>query len=464
MPSLVLENTNNMEKFKGLKLSEGILQVMKKAGFTEPSEIQSKTIPLVVDGKDVIGSSATGSGKTLAFGAGIIDKVKKGMGVQALVMTPTRELAEQVAMTLRTFSQHKGLHVKEVYGGVGMGGQIRELRYSEIVVGTPGRLLDHLQHKTLNLSRVKFLVLDEADRMLDMGFIKDVESIIRLCPLDRQTLLFSATISSEIDHISRRHMKSPVKVSVENQVDPSQLYQTYYDMPTESKFSLLVHLLKLQKNGVAMVFCNTRRNVDRLTSGLNQEGIHALAIHGGLSQNNRSDTLRAFHQRDTFTLVCTDVAARGLDVKGVTHVYNFDIPATPTEYIHRIGRTARAGKNGIAVSFVCSGDHGEFRQISRELPIEKLPLPFMKPLEAINFGSNDDRKLARRNKGGMRTRHGRSQGAGRHDGRRDEGRRFSSGGRGGSRDSGRRFPSRGRDGGRGGGRSGGKSRFSKRRF
>ena len=268
-----------MEKFKNLKLSESMIQVAKDAGFIEPSEIQEKTIPLVLEGKDVIGSSATGSGKTFAFGAGIIDKIKHGGGIQALIMTPTRELAEQVAHTLRTFSKSSGLKVKEVYGGVSMGPQVNALRYVDIVVGTPGRLIDHLERRTMDLSRVKFLVLDEADRMLDMGFIKDVEYIINRCPKDRQTLLFSATISSEIDNIAKKHMKSPVRISVDNQVDPSLLHQTYYDITPDMKFSLLVHLLKMQRNGVAMIFCNTRRNVDRLTSGLRNERIHALAIH-----------------------------------------------------------------------------------------------------------------------------------------------------------------------------------------
>lgn len=400
-----------MEKFKQLGLSEGMLNAIKNAGFSEPSEIQEKTIPLAVSGRDVIGSSATGSGKTLAFGAGIIDKVMRGGGIQALIMTPTRELAEQVAQTLRSFSRHSGLNVKEVYGGVGINPQIRELRQADIVVGTPGRLLDHLQGRTLNLSRVKFLVLDEADRMLDMGFIRDVESIIKFCPRQRQTLLFSATISQEIREIAKRHLRNPAYVAVNNQVDPSKLYQVYYDVASNDKFSLLVHLLKLEKNGVVMVFCNTRRNVDRLAKGLHEQRIRARAIHGGLSQTRRSSTLQAFHERETLILVCTDVAARGLDIKDVSHVYNFDIPSMDTDYIHRIGRTARAGKNGIAISFVSTGDHGEFRQISRTMKIEKLPVPRFDNVGSINFGSNEDRKMARKNhqRGRGRNRFGRNR-------------------------------------------------------
>ncbi|MBX4196651.1 DEAD/DEAH box helicase [Candidatus Pacearchaeota archaeon] len=435
-----------MEKFKQLGLSEGMLHAIKNAGFSEPSEIQEKTIPLVVAGKDVIGSSATGSGKTLAFGAGIIDKVKRGGGVQALILVPTRELAEQVAQNLKRFSHHSRLYVQEIYGGVGMSPQIRGLRSADIVVGTPGRILDHLQQRTLNLSRVKHLVLDEADRMLDMGFIRDVESIIKSCPKPRQTLLFSATISPEIRSISDRHMDDPVFIAVNNQVDPSKLYQVYYDVTSDMKFSLLVHLLKLEKNGVVMVFCNTRRNVDRLTRALHEQGIHAMAIHGGLSQNRRSSTLQSFHERETLILVCTDVAARGLDVKDVSHVYNFDIPAVDTDYIHRIGRTARAGKEGKAISFVASGDHTEFRQISRSLPIEKLNVPAIQNVGSVNFGSNDDRKASR-----QRGSQGRGHGGRGHrsfGGRQEGGRRFG-------RESGRRPGSRS-------GRGNSRPRFNRR--
>lgn len=390
-----------MEKFKQLGLSEGMLNVVKHAGFTEPSEIQLKTIPLVLQNKDVIGSSATGSGKTLAFGAGIIDKMEIGRGIQTLILTPTRELAEQVASTLRKFSHFKRLNVKEIYGGMSMGPQIRALRNADMVVGTPGRILDHINQRTIRLNTVKFLVLDEADRMLDMGFIRDVEKIINHCPKERQTMLFSATISKEVNNIAQRHMKNPVTISVNNQVDPSKLYQVYYDVSSETKFSLLVQLLRLEKNGVVMVFCNTRRNVDKLTHGLYQQRIDAMAIHGGLSQNKRSSTLQSFHERRTLILVCTDVAARGLDIKDVSHVYNFDIPSTADDYIHRIGRTARAGKNGIAISFVSAGDHGEFREISRSLKIEKLNLPRLDNIIPISFSSNQDRKVNRqRGRGG----------------------------------------------------------------
>jgi len=429
-----------MEKFRKLGISEGVLNAIKSAGFTEPSEIQEKAVPLVLQGRDVIAGSATGSGKTLVFGAGIADKVKRGLGIQALVMTPTRELAEQVAKNIRFFSERSRLKTKEIYGGVGMGPQINELRYTDIVVGTPGRILDHVQRRTINLSRVKILVLDEADRMLDMGFIRDVEKIIAQCPKERQTLLFSATISPEIVRIADRYMRNPIQVAVKNQVDPSQLYQAFYDPPIEEKFSLLVHLLKLEKNGVVMVFCNTRRNVDRLERGLHNQGIRALAIHGGLSQNQRSNVMQAFHEREALILVCTDVAARGLDIPNVSHIYNFDIPSTPTEYIHRIGRTARAGKNGIAISFVCPGDRSEFKQILRfsSCSIERLIMPKFEHVASIDFKSNDDRKVSRGGRGGGSRHFGhRAEGSGRFGQNRGKP-RHSSHNRGDSQPEGRR--------------------------
>jgi len=234
-----------------------------------------------------------------------------------------------------------------------------------------------------------------------MGFIKDVENIIEQCPNERQTSLFSATISKEIGQIARKYMKNPVIVSAENQVDPSKLYQVYYDVPQELKFSLLVHLLKLEKNGVVMVFCNTRRNVDRITRYLYQHGVDALAIHGGFSQNKRNDTLQAFHSRDALILICTDVASRGLDIKDISHIYNFDLPNSADDYIHRIGRTAREGKNGIAISFVSGGEHTEFRNICREksLNIEKLPIPNVNVLPVKISAPSKGRGFVRRGGG-----------------------------------------------------------------
>lgn len=427
-----------MEAFKKLGLKENILKALETLEFEQPTEIQEKAIPFALEGRDIIGSAATGSGKTLAFGASIIQNAPRGKGIQALVITPTRELAEQVGKNLRNFSRFQKLNVATVYGGVGIGPQVDEMDYADVVVGTPGRILDHLERRTLNLKNVSTLVLDEADRMLDMGFIDDVDKIISLCPKDRQTFLFSATISSDISHLSRKYMRDPVEISVENYVDASKLQQTFYDAPQNIKFSLLVHLLKKEETNLVMVFCNTRRNTDFVAHNLQKEGIDAMAIHGGLTQAKRNKIMDHFHEGKVVVLVCTDVAARGLDVKGVSHVYNYDIPLGSKEYIHRIGRTARAGEEGKAISIVSSRDYENFRQVLRDDSLkineEKVPED-IKPLRvSLQYeGSGDSRGSFGGQGGGYGVR---------------------GGGRGGS--SGRGYGGRSRFGG-GGGRPGGRS-------
>ncbi len=332
-----------MESFKKLGLSEKLAKALSEFGFEQPREIQEKTIPLAMAGKDIIGGSATGSGKTLAFGASIIEKAIKGKGVQALILTPTRELAEQVADSLIKFSRYYNLEICTVYGGVSIEPQMRYLRYADVVVGTPGRILDHLERRTLDLSKVKTLVLDEADRMLDMGFIDDVVKIIESCPKERQTMLFSATISRDIELIAKKYMKHPESIELESYVDPSKLKQVYYDASQDLKFSLLLHLLKHEHPGLIMIFCNTQRNTDFIADNLARYGIDATAIHGGLSQAKRTRVMDNFRNNQVSVLVCTDVAARGLDIKNVSHVYNYDLPNSSKEYVHSIGRTARAG-------------------------------------------------------------------------------------------------------------------------
>ncbi|MEK6885892.1 MAG: DEAD/DEAH box helicase [Nanoarchaeota archaeon] len=368
-----------MDKFRKLGINPEILKSLEEQKIHEPTEIQEKTIELVLAGKDIIAGAATGSGKTLAFGTGIIQNSDKCGMIQALVLVPTRELADQVAKSLKLFSKYKHLSIIEIFGGVSMGPQVDNLRIADVVVATPGRMLDHIGRETVNLNNVKMLILDEADRMLDMGFIEDVKKIIRACPQKRQTMLFSATISHEIRRISDKYMNSPVEIMAETQVDPSKLKQVFYDVPDNMKFSLLVHLLRQEKKGSVMVFCNTQRNTDFVTKNLQSLGINALAIHGGYSQDKRSRTMEKFHSKDFEVLVCTDVAARGLDIKGVSHVYNYDIPREPNQYIHRIGRTARAGSEGIAVNILASRDYENFSQVKKhnDVTIERLELPEM---------------------------------------------------------------------------------------
>jgi len=366
-----------MDQFRKLGIIEPVIRVIEEERFKAPTEIQIKTIPYVIAGKDVIAQSATGSGKTLVFGAGIIQHCERGRGIQALIVTPTRELAEQITRALNLFSKYKPLSIISVYGGVSINNQIEELISADIVVGTPGRLLDHVGRRTIDLRHVKILVLDEADRMLDMGFIEDVQEIIHQCPQKRQTLLFSATMYEEITHLARRYMNSPIKLVAESYVDPSKLKQVYYDVPDNMKFSLLVHLLKNEKAGLVMVFCNTRANTDFVAKNIRRLGIDSMAIHGGFTQARRNRTMDQFNNERVTVLVCTDVAARGLDIKGVSHVYNYDIPKNSKDYIHRIGRTARAGHEGKAVNILASRDHDNFRSVQSDssLNIEKEELP-----------------------------------------------------------------------------------------
>lgn len=464
-----------MEKFKKLGLSEELLKAIKEEGYEAPREIQEKAIPLAIAGKDIIGGSATGSGKTLAFGAGIIEKTVRGEGIQALILTPTRELAEQVCQALRGFSKFKGLRVTPIYGGVAMSPQIEALERAEIVVGTPGRILDHLRQGTLNLKKVNSLVLDEADRMLDMGFIEDVETIISQCPKERQTFLFSATISSDISHIAKKHMINPIDISAEEMVDPSKLKQIFYDVPSNQKFSLLVHLLKKEHAGLVMIFCNTRHNADFVAHNLMKNHIDATAIHGGLTQSRRSKIMELFKSSSVHALVCTDVAARGLDIEGVSHVYNYDSPKTSKEYIHRIGRTARAGKDGIAISIVSNRDYENFNEViaDSDIKIEQIALPadIERAFMQIDIRGERDRGFSGgRGRGGGRGFGGRGfggRGGGRGFGGRSGGRSF--GGRGRERSDGdgeRKFGSGyQRHGASGGGRSfGGRSGGGSRGF
>ncbi len=399
-----------MEAFKTLGLSEPIIQAIKEKKFSEPTEIQQKTIPLVLKGQDVIAGSATGSGKTLAFGSAIIDKTTHGAGVQALVLTPTRELAEQVAKELAYFSKHKKLAILPVYGGVGINPQIDKLPKTDVVVGTPGRILDHMSRRTIDLKGVKVLVLDEADRMFDMGFIDDVTRIIKACPRKRQTLLFSATITPDVSRLSKNYMDDPVKVSAQALVDSTKLHQVYYNVRDNEKLSLLVHLLKHEDAKLVMVFSNTQQNTDFVTRTLRANGIKAMALHGGHSQQKRNMVMEKFHTEELQVLVCTDVAARGLDIKDVTHVYNYDIPKDAKQYVHRIGRTARAGSAGIAVNILGPRDHPNFQRVldERTGKIERRETPHLERIKVAARQSSPPR-----GRGGYGRGPGRGSGHGR---------------------------------------------------
>jgi len=447
--------------FRRLGIKEEVIKVIEEENFEKPSEIQEKAIPFVLQGKDVIAQAATGSGKTLAFGAGIMHTCKNEERIQALVLVPTRELAEQVAGSMKKFSKYHFLRTNVVYGGVGMGMQVKGLRYSDVVVATPGRLLDHIGRGTIDLRFLKILVLDEADRMFDMGFIRDVEKIIRACPEKRQTLMFSATISPEIAHLAKKYMNNPIEVEVESYVDPSKLKQFVYSLDESNKLSLLTHLLKNEDSELIMVFCATRHRVDIVARKLESQGIYTLAIHGGVAQNKRMRVMEEFQRQKTSVLVCTDVAARGLDIKGVSHVYNYDIPNDSKEYVHRIGRTARAGEKGKAISLVSNMDRENFENILKnpELTIKEEVLPKFEKL-SIETKEHDSHRRSGRGGGHGGGSHGRSSGgwgrsrnnfrdnrsnSGGREERRESrgwGRRDESHGRNNNQDRGRRYHSR----------------------
>ncbi len=354
-------------KFSDLGIDKEFLKIADEMGFEELTDIQEECMPLILDGKDVVGQAETGSGKTLAFVLPIMNEVYPDDGLQVLVLTPTRELCIQVADVFADFGNPLDIQTTRIYGGVSIKPQIDDLKTANVVVGTPGRILDHIGRKTIDFYDLKFLVLDEADRMFDMGFIDDVERIISHTPSDIQAAMFSATISDGVYKVMERHMHNPELIKTKSQVDPDKLNQTCYDIyDNEDKLSVLVHLLKNETPGLALVFCATRTESDFVARNLRNQGINASSIHGGMKQNKRLESLDRLKKEKIDVLVATDVAARGLDIKNVTHVYNYDVPGSAKEYLHRIGRTARAGEEGDAITLLTSRDHNNYRNINND--------------------------------------------------------------------------------------------------
>ncbi len=344
-----------MTKFEELGIGQATLKAVLKMGFEEATPIQAETIPLSLENKDVIGQAQTGTGKTAAFGIPLVEKVDiKSEAIQGIIIAPTRELAIQVSEELYKIGSGKRVRVLPIYGGQDIGRQIRSLKKApHIIVGTPGRVLDHINRKTLHLDHVRTVILDEADEMLNMGFIEDIEAILAETPEERQTLLFSATMPGPIQRIAEKFMKDPtvVRVKAKEMTVPS-IEQYYIEVQERNKFDVLTRLLDIQAPELAIVFGRTKRRVDELSEALNLRGYTAEGIHGDLSQAKRLSVLRKFKEGNIDVLVATDVAARGLDISGVTHVYNFDIPQDPESYVHRIGRTGRAGNTGVAMTFI----------------------------------------------------------------------------------------------------------------
>ncbi|MBQ7402519.1 MAG: DEAD/DEAH box helicase [Lentisphaeria bacterium] len=370
------------EQFRELGISEHILRALAAKGFVEPSPIQKQTIPLLIAGeKDVIGQAQTGTGKTAAFGIPILESVQPGesRNPRALVLTPTRELCIQVADELNSIEGDNGLKISPFYGGQYIGIQLGVLRSGiDVVVGTPGRVIDLIERGRLVLDEVQFVVLDEADEMLDMGFIEDIEKILAVTPAEKRMLMFSATMPPEIQRIAVQYMRPGYEiVRTAPAVCDTLTKQIYYEIPRESKLDVLTRLIDLEGDMYAMVFCRTREDVDDLAEALIAKGIPVDAIHGDIVQTQRTRVISNFKAGKFKILIATDVAARGIDVNNLTHVINYSVPESVEPYIHRVGRTGRAGKTGIAITFVTPGERRRFAMIRKKVsvPIEKGSLP-----------------------------------------------------------------------------------------
>ncbi|WP_375142587.1 degradosome RNA helicase CshA [Metabacillus idriensis] len=354
--------------FQELGISPLLMEAINKMGFEEATPIQAQTIPLGLQNKDVIGQAQTGTGKTAAFGIPLIEKIDvKQDKIQGIIIAPTRELAIQVSEELYKIGSAKRVRVLPIYGGQDINRQIRSLKkFPHIIVGTPGRLIDHINRKTLKLSDVQTVVMDEADEMLNMGFIEDIENILSNVPSDHQTLLFSATMPDPIRRIAEKFMTNPELVKVKaKEMTVSNIQQFFIEVQEKKKFDVLTRLLDIQSPELAIVFGRTKRRVDELSEALMLRGYAAEGIHGDLTQAKRMSALRKFKEGAIEVLVATDVAARGLDISGVTHVYNFDVPQDPESYVHRIGRTGRAGKTGAAMTFVTPREQDMLKIIER---------------------------------------------------------------------------------------------------
>lgn len=354
--------------FSALGIRPELTQFLKTTGITRPTPIQAQAIPILLAGKDVIAQAQTGTGKTLAFLLPILEKIKiSAPHVQALIITPTRELTLQITAEAAKLANILGINVLSVHGGKAVDEQIRKLKgQPHIVVGTPGRLLDHVRRKTLVLAGVSRLVLDEADQMLHMGFLEEVEELIKLTSSKRQTLLFSATMPPKVRGLAARYMDKPADIRVQTEnVTLDEIKQIMIELPEAGKLDKLCSLIDEQQPYLAIVFCHTKERAKAVNTALIQRGYKADELHGDLSQAKRMQVMRRFSEAKLQILVATDIAARGLDIEGVTHVFSYDIPHDPESYIHRIGRTGRAGQTGAAITFISPGEHMYLRLIEQ---------------------------------------------------------------------------------------------------
>lgn len=358
--------------FQSLGLNNKILKAISEEGYETPTPIQEQAIPVIMEGRDVLGGAPTGTGKTAGFTLPLLHRLaanpRQGApAVRALILAPTRELAAQVGESVRTYSKHLRLRSAIIFGGVNMGPQKRQLRQGvDILVATPGRLLDHVGQKTVDLSKVEILILDEADRMLDMGFIHDIKRIEKLIPEKRQSLLFSATYSNEIKKLTDTMLKDPVMIEVaKSNATSAQVTQTVYPVDRAKKHKLLCHLIQSNNWKQVLIFTRTKHGANKLAEQLEKSGISASAIHGNKSQSARMQALALFKKNKVSALVATDIASRGIDIDTLPHVVNFELPNTPEDYVHRIGRTGRAGSKGEAISLVCVDEKRLLSNIER---------------------------------------------------------------------------------------------------
>ncbi len=373
--------------FNQLGLSAELLRAIDEKGYQEATPIQQKSIPLILDGKDILAGAQTGTGKTAGFALPLLQRLQfsphNRRSVRALILTPTRELAAQVGESVRDYGRHLPFRTAVIFGGVSINTQFSKLRKGvDVVVATPGRLLDHLQRKTIDLSKIEVLVLDEADRMLDMGFIRDIKKIFKYLPNERQNLLFSATFSNDIRRLAADLLNKPTEISVAARNQPAdRVRQIVYPVDKRRKRELLSHRIGTQNWQQVLVFARTKRGANRLAEDLSRDGLNAEAIHGNKSQAARTRALRDFKAGRVRVLVATDIAARGLDIDRLPHVVNYELPYVPEDYVHRIGRTARAGQEGEAISLVCVEEHNLLRDIEQLLKrkIDKEIIPGYEP-------------------------------------------------------------------------------------
>ncbi len=373
--------------FNQLGLSAELLRAIDEKGYQEVTPIQQKSIPLILDGKDILAGAQTGTGKTAGFALPLLQRLQfsphNRRSVRALILTPTRELAAQVGESVRDYGRHLPFRTAVIFGGVSINTQFSKLRKgADVIVATPGRLLDHLQRKTIDLSKIEVLVLDEADRMLDMGFIRDIKKIFKYLPNERQNLLFSATFSNDIRRLAADLLNKPTEISVAARNQPAdRVRQIVYPVDKGRKRELLSHRIGTQNWQQVLVFARTKRGANRLAENLSRDGLNAEAIHGNKSQAARTRALRDFKAGRVRVLVATDIAARGLDIDRLPHVVNYELPFVPEDYVHRIGRTARAGQEGEAISLVCAEEHNLLRDIEQLLKrkIDKEIIPGYEP-------------------------------------------------------------------------------------